>query len=471
MKLIYFLIPLAIVWVIVVAMYLNVCLRDVYFEGFTGQRGPEADDPWDTSLDYSDATDRPSVYRATKGEIDLDTQTIRYRNGLNDRYDVITDPVSDVYLPYADSTFEDAKDNTQNKINEFMIINVYKNLLDRQPTPYELDRHLQDFYEKNADEESLKMRIYNSTEYKMIVKMQSNDVDAGLISVASSENLIDKLKRMYFDILKTEPTKEMLLPLKDCYIHLQYNDYLFKAMLVHSNYWKFENAVLESAMLSREKLLEIFNNHFLLSELRLVANEFKKQEVLRRDAVANAAKIPMVYGLGGAMICDTSNINGSNVNVCYMNNSNMVSGLGTENQISGIAKDANNVFNINIMLGEDLMQSKAYSNDASKKIYNGHGDTCANVYSSNVCANMYNGVPVDGKCRIYNPIKYKQQYRGDMRYRPNVCSYGTQQVVQPVFVNSKTLFQGTDLKEASQFTQVGSIMPKFEYKEFEDVDL
>jgi hypothetical protein len=58
-----------------------------------------------------------------------------------------------------------------------------------------------------------------------------------------------------------------------------------------------------------------------------------------------------------------------------------------------------------------------------------------------------------------------------MRYRPNVCSYGTQQVVQPVFVNSKTLFQGTDLREASQFTQVGSIMPKFEYKEFEDVDL
>jgi hypothetical protein len=224
-------------------------------------------------------------------------------------------------------------------------------------------------------------------------------------------------------------------------------------------------------MLSREKLLEIFNNHFLLSELRLVANEFKKQEVLRRDAIANAAKIPMIYGLGSAMICDTSNINGSNVNVCYMNSSNMASGLGTENQINGIAKDANNVFNINIMLGEDLMQSKAYSNDASKKIYNGHGDTCANVYSSNVCANMYNGVPVDGKCRIYNPIKYKQQYRGDMRYRPNVCSYGTQQVVQPVFVNSKTLFQGTDLREASQFTQVGSIMPKFEYKEFEDVDL
>lgn len=71
--------------------------------------------------------------------------------------------------------------------------------------------------------------------------------------------------------------------------------------------------------------------------------------------------------------------------------------------------------------------------------------------------------------RIYDPIDYKQHYREDMRYRPNVCSYGTKQIVQPIFLNSSTLFQGTDLKEAAENTQVGSIMPKFEYREYEDV--
>jgi hypothetical protein len=71
--------------------------------------------------------------------------------------------------------------------------------------------------------------------------------------------------------------------------------------------------------------------------------------------------------------------------------------------------------------------------------------------------------------RIYNPIDYKQNYRGDMRYRPSVCSYGTKQIVQPIFVNSSTLFQGTDLKEATENTQVGSIMPKFKYYEYEDI--
>jgi hypothetical protein len=71
--------------------------------------------------------------------------------------------------------------------------------------------------------------------------------------------------------------------------------------------------------------------------------------------------------------------------------------------------------------------------------------------------------------RVYNPIDYKQNYRGDMRYRPSVCSYGTKQIVQPIFLNSSTLFQGTNLKEAAENTQVGSIMPKFEYYEYEDI--
>jgi hypothetical protein len=71
--------------------------------------------------------------------------------------------------------------------------------------------------------------------------------------------------------------------------------------------------------------------------------------------------------------------------------------------------------------------------------------------------------------RIYNPIDYKYHYRGETPHRPNVCSYGTKQIVQPLFLNSSTLFQGTDLKEAAENTQVGSIMPKFEYYEYEDV--
>ena len=67
--------------------------------------------------------------------------------------------------------------------------------------------------------------------------------------------------------------------------------------------------------------------------------------------------------------------------------------------------------------------------------------------------------------RIYEPINYKQHYRGPSEYRPNVCSYGTKQIVNPVYLNG----DGTDLREAIQNTQIGSIMPKFVYREYEDV--
>ena len=72
--------------------------------------------------------------------------------------------------------------------------------------------------------------------------------------------------------------------------------------------------------------------------------------------------------------------------------------------------------------------------------------------------------------RIYNPLIYKQQYRGKKsNYIPNICSYGTKQVVKPVIIGSSNAL-GTELSEASHYSQVGSIMPKFEYREYEEIN-
>jgi hypothetical protein len=419
MKIVYFLIPFFVIYSVVIVLYLNDNLTYFYKEEF--ENGVK-----DTSLEM-----------ATKDEISLNTQVEKYRNSIDDNYEKITDPVSDVYLPYSDSTFEDVETDGQEKLNEFTIINVYKNLLGRQPKPEELKKIMKEFNENKVDEEILKMRVYNSTEYKMIVKMQSNDVDAGLVSTISEVDLIEKIRNMYKENRKTEAVSKILLPLKDCYIHLQFNDYLFRAMLVHDNYGKFEEEIMEARMLSREKMLELFNKYFLLSELRLVANEFKKQDMMKRhtNTIPQAVQTATIG----------SEINSSNVN------------LGVDGQIAEIVKDGNNIFNINIVLGEDVLKSKAYSEDDKRRVYNEHGNI-----NENVCKTAET-------TKIYDPINYKQHYRGDMRYRPNVCSYGTKQIVQPIFLNSQTLFQGTELKEAIENTQVGSIMPKFEYREYEEV--
>ncbi len=72
--------------------------------------------------------------------------------------------------------------------------------------------------------------------------------------------------------------------------------------------------------------------------------------------------------------------------------------------------------------------------------------------------------------RIYEPIVHNNSYVLPQGYKPPICtSIGQSNLTQPVFTQSKLLFQGTDLKSAFRDTQVGSIMPKFIYKEYTDV--
>jgi hypothetical protein len=527
----------------------------------------------------------------TNLEVSFNAETDLYKNGVYDKYATINDPVSDAYLPYTIKNYKDDPSAiSTNNMNEFTIINIYKNALDRQPTDKELSKNLQDFYENEMNEDILKLRIYNSTEFKIITNMQSNDIKPELITNISKGQLKDKLKKLYQDQHNTELINTKLLDiLTKCYIHLQFNDYLFKAMLMHDNYNSFENRLRNVYILTDEKLLEIFNESFILHELRLIANELKRQDIIKRKALT----IPVSLYKD-----DKSELNSSNVNI------------GAAKNISDIVKNSDNVFNINIMVNDKLTDanknmstpySRTTPNDPPiyqlyqpnnertplNQIYGGEqslpvqtlgsgasgiigaianiagstniGNNSPNIpnnlniaNSANNSSNLstifnnaannalnnamglantaniantivrppgFTGVATrtpgsasnsnndnDPKYkdiydnlqndlnsqssqysqssessdssyqdnmmttprRIYDPIDYKQHYRGDMRNRPNVCSYGTKQIVQPIFLNSSTLFQGTDLKEAAENTQVGSIMPKFEYREYED---
>ena len=467
---------------------------------------------------------------ASAQELSLNTETEKFKKRMYDMYETINDPISDEFLPYTTKNYkEDPIAISNNNINEYTIINVYKNILDRQPTDKELNKNLQDFYENDINEDILKLRIYNSSEYKIITNMQSNDIKPELITNISKGQLKEKIKQYYKDEHNTELVNTILLDiLIKCYIHLQFNDYLFKAMLMHDKYIQFENNLRDEYILNDEKILDIFNKNFILYELRLIANELKRQDILKRKAYT----IPVSLYKNGQ-----SELNSSNINI------------DTEKHISDIVKDGNSVFNVNIMMSDnnektctpylrdntcstlndqcdsDSINQTYYPDDQQTYNYNPQNNintsnisfnnppiynntlfvsntsnvslntlNTSNISYNNIIQgainnrlyNQYNGQNVihqqqqssyqcnqKPQCnqirRIYNPIEYKQQYRGDMRYRPNVCSYGTKQIVQPVFLNSPILFHGTDLKEAAENTQVGSIMPKFNYYEYEDI--
>jgi hypothetical protein len=338
---------------------------------------------------------------------------------------------------------------SEKAINEYAIIDIYKNILDRHPKQKELIDNLQEFYEKNSDEEKLKLKLYNSTEYKIIVKMQSNYTDPTLISTISEKNIIEYLLKIYEDFFNKLPHDKMKIPLKQCYIHLQFNDYLFKAMLMHDNYVNFEKAVLREYIINDEKLLEIFDKNFVLYELRLIANELKKREVLKRIAL----KTPIAL---------TTNASKNSAESSNSENTN----LNSDKHISDIMKNSEPVFNINIIMQDKNMSSPYKGSAEEKESFNPLN--ALGFSTSNLEFNPFdisNQIGNNPNNRIYDPITYKQHYRGPMEYRPNVCSYGTKQVVNPLYLNSP----GTDLKEAIEHTQVGSIMPKFVYREYEDI--
>jgi len=406
------------------------------------------------------------------------TPYIKQFSNKNNIEGSILDPINNKYLPYSEKEYNnDINSVSDNNINEFVIINLFKSILNRQPNSDELVSNLQSFYEKNVDENKLKMQLHNSVEYKMISKMQSNDIEPGLVSFISQDQLIDILKKMYNEDLNKIIPDKMIIPLKQTYIHLQYNDYLFKALIIHDNYSKFENAIMREYIMSDEKLLEVFNEHFILHELRLIANELKRRDLLKRKAL----QIPISLQTNE----DGTSISGSKID-------SEETKLDSEKHINDIVKNSDNIFNINIMLNEkDLNSSSPYiitngdkrrvtSNNriyhnTQNEIRDENGDLITNEYSENENITQSSNYRNDGetdysKKRVYDPITYKQHYRGDPRYRPNVCSGGTKQIVNPIFLNSKTLFNGTDLKEAIENTQVGSIMPKFVYREYEDDD-
>ena len=211
---------------------------------------------------------------------------------------------------------------------------------------------MQDFYEKAGNEEKLKMKIYNSSEYKMIVKLQSNDIEPGLITHIAHTKLIDKFKPMYKEQLNRNIPLKMEVPLKQCYIYLQYNDYLFKAFLMHDNYGKFEQDVTKEYVMTNRKLLEIFQDNFILHELRLIANELKRLDIIKRKALQTPVALYANSKTSTDSAADgTDGANGNEMN--------------SAKHISDIMKDSDNIFNINITLNDkDTSQSKPYSTSA-----------------------------------------------------------------------------------------------------------
>ena len=140
----------------------------------------------------------------------------------------------------------------------------------------------------------LRVNVLNSAEYRRNIKLQSNDVHSDMEYSIAKEDMMSYIKRLYFNELGIEPQKGMMLPLKDIYTYLQNNEFLFRAFLIDGKYTSFEKEVLDTRLLTKSRLSEIFEKYYILYDLKLSANDIKRNDILHRREKVKPRPVPLL---------------------------------------------------------------------------------------------------------------------------------------------------------------------------------
>uniref|UniRef100_A0A6C0CQD1 Uncharacterized protein n=1 Tax=viral metagenome TaxID=1070528 RepID=A0A6C0CQD1_9ZZZZ len=297
-----------------------------------------------------------------------------------------------------------------------ILIQTYSKVLNRNPTATELAKHIKEIDRKEYTIHELEIRLYNSDEYKRLIKTQKNGLSPELSRMVEEKELIQYIRELYTKEQQKKPITDVLLPLKDLFVYLDYNPYKFVAMLRNSKYPDFETEFLANKKLSKDTLLDIYKRTF--NELKISADA---------DAIRKTETITPLGKKYKSFPKSSGSENTNLFGITDTDGSNLVSFL-LEKGFSRIQKqmmtDANGTM---------------VNQDGSKNNYKSDNNTSTNPDTT----------------RFYlTPGK------------PPICvPVGEKHSVSPVVFGD---LLGTTLAEAKD-TQIGSIMPKFEYKEYIDV--
>lgn len=237
---------------------------------------------------------KPEYFEVEDAEGNRQNQHLR--DAINAQREMITnlsgnieadDPITDAHLPYSFNVYN--KDlphpiEVQEQNNfEYIIINTYKKILNRNPNEKELVNHILLFKRGELNEDLLRTYLLNSTEYAINSKTQSNDIDADIEYSFAKEDMMIMLSDIYFSELGVEVPKNMLLPLRDIFMYLDNDRYLLRALLINDNYVSFENEVINNRRLKKETILNIFTKYFVLDDIRSRANDIRRYDALNRQ--------------------------------------------------------------------------------------------------------------------------------------------------------------------------------------------
>ena len=160
-----------------------------------------------------------------------------------------------------------------NSVIDNDIILTYAEVLQRQPNTRELIEQSRNINSGLITMDDLRQRLITGEEYQRLKKLQSNELSPELPKVIEDTNLMNKVSKLYESELLTDIPSNIILPLKDIYVYLGYNDKAFKAMLRSKNYDNFESDLQYSYNnnLNYEMTMSLFFNYFDPATLKSIA--------------------------------------------------------------------------------------------------------------------------------------------------------------------------------------------------------
>lgn len=334
---------------------------------------------------------------------------------------------------------------------EESIIRLYDQVLDRQPTSQELIQIQRDIEDDKITMVGLREKLMNSDEYARIVKLQSNTLNPEMERMIYQTKLLNEIAKIYQEERKSVIPPKMVLPLRDIYASLNYNPNALRALLRSSEYARFEEDAKRDATLSKEGVMQLY------------AKSFNPVTITQSAAVIAATSTDVSKTLppsAASLAAEASAQKAQNASVTELN-------AASQLLLSTFAKVATEA------AAQQAQQSPTGASTTSS--------VARSIHDTDMSSTKYIQELQSGAFDVHqaNVTTLPMPKKGHMVLRPEyqwsvpqsrapVCNTLNQKpLVQPLMTNSELLL-GTSLDDA-QDTEVGSIMPKFEFKEFVEV--
>jgi hypothetical protein len=323
------------------------------------------------------------------------------------------------------------------------IIKIYYDNMKRAPTTDELRQHTDEISEKSYDYNELELRLINSEEYQRLIKTQTDTILPETARMLEEQDLVARIKAIYLKVREKTCPEDLYHPLKDLYIYFDYNIYKFVALLRDSKYPELEDVIKRSPNLDKNGLIELYTATFDNSKLNYDAGAFEEMD--------NA--LPQ-----GTRIADV---------------------LLSKEPIDANKQEKVNAIALMAFLRKTIKDEEAAAEKAAEKAKAGakakaEAKAEATQRESKTAFVTSASTRCTSSQRVYLPDESKIVDTDHgvrvLQTLPPVCIPVGKQSDNLAEVVLYSTLQGTPLDEAKN-TQVGSIMPKFEYRRYIDIDV